>query len=316
MTEGAPDRKGLSIFDNAPTGGFHVRSRGYDREQVERYVRKLEDKLREATARGAERGEQLARAEERVAELSGEVNALRSRVDQAEHRLRNVDQPSFSGLGEHVSSLLSSAEEQAQQLVATATAEAESLRSAATAEADALRSDARTQADQIRREAEESRRTADDASRTLRADAEKAATLLRSEAEAEATRLRQEANEDATAARVAAVEESKALLASAKTAAADIRSAADADADAQREAAATLLHQTRQRADHQMGAVTAALSRLQERLAAAGSPVTEPPEEAETDPVAGDEQVEGQQPEDQGPDDDADETQLFPVVGS
>lgn len=316
MTEGAPDRKGLSIFDNAPTGGFHVRSRGYDREQVERYVRKLEDKLREATARGAERGEQLARAEERMAELSGEVTALRSRVDQAEQRLRNVDQPSFSGLGEHVSSLLSSAEEQAQQLVAAATAEAESLRSKATTEADALRSDARAQADQIRREAEETRRTAEDASRTLRADAEKAATLLRSEAEAEATRLRQEASEDATAARVAAVEEAKALLASAKSAAAGIRSAADADAEAQREAAATLLHDARQRADHQMGAVNAALGALQERLAAAGAPVAEPDAAAGPDPESADEGPAGGGRPGEGPEDESDETQLFPVVGS
>lgn len=305
MTEGAPDRKGLSIFDNAPTGGFHVRSRGYDREQVERYVRKLEDKLREATARGAERGEQLTRAEERMAELSGEVTALRSRVDQAEQRLRNVDQPSFSGLGEHVSSLLSSAEEQAQQLVVAATAEAESLRS-----------DGRVQADQIRREAEETRRTAEDGSRTLRADAEKAATLLRSEAEAEATRLRQEANEDATAARVAAVEEAKALLASAKSAAADIRSAADADAEAQREAAATLLHDARQRADHQLGAVNAALGALQERLAAAGAPVAEPDAAAGPDPEAADEGPAGEGRQGEGPDDESDETQLFPVVGS
>jgi cell division septum initiation protein DivIVA len=293
VTEGAPDRRGLSIFDNAATGGFHVRSRGYDREQVERYVRKLEDKLREATARGAERGELLSRAEERIAELSGEVTSLRARVEQAEGKLRNVDQPSFSGLGEHVAVLLSSAEEQAAALRGAAATEAERTRAQATAEADRLRAAARAEAEQAHREAEAARQQAEEDARRLRA-----------QADADASRVRQEAGEDATAARVAAVNEAKALVADAKAAAADVRSAADADAEAQREAAATLLHQARQRADHQLGAVTAGLSALHERLTADGISVEPVGETSEVEVEAG-ARSEG----------DDDETQLFPVVG-
>jgi cell division septum initiation protein DivIVA len=249
------ERKPLSIFDNAPTGGFHVRSRGYDREQVERYVRKLEDKLREALARGAERGELLERAEERIAELSGEMTDVRGRLELAESKLRNAEQPSFSGLGDHVATLLRSAEEQAATLLAQASAEADRMRSEATAAAD------------------QTRREADAYAVTTRTDADTAAERSRAEAEADAARWRQEANQDATAVRVAAVDESKATLAEAQEAAADLRASADRDADLQREAAATLLREARQRADHEVGAVTSALDALRRRLTGQGVPV-------------------------------------------
>lgn len=249
------ERKPLSIFDNAPTGGFHVRSRGYDREQVERYVRKLEDKLREALARGAERGELLERAEERIAELSGEMTDVRGRLDLAESKLRNAEQPSFSGLGDHVATLLRSAEEQAATLLAQASEEADRMRSEATAAAD------------------QTRREADAYAVTTRTDADTAAERLRAEAEADAARWRQEANEDATAVRVAAVDESKATLSEAQEAAADLRASADRDADLQREAAATLLQEARQRTDHEVGAVTSALDALRRRLTSQGVPV-------------------------------------------
>jgi hypothetical protein len=69
---------------------------------------------------------------------------------------------------------------------------------------------------------------------------------------------------------VAAVDEAKALLTEAKQSAAAIRAAADRDADEQREAAATLLHEARQRADHEVGALTEALGQIRARLAGPG----------------------------------------------
>ncbi len=131
-------KSGLSIFDNAATGGFHVRSRGYDRDQVERYVRKLEDQINAARARADDRGQLLDKAEERVAELSSELNAVKARLSEAETKLRNVDQPSFTGLGDHVAALLKSAEDQASTLVTTATADAERIRAEASTQADSL----------------------------------------------------------------------------------------------------------------------------------------------------------------------------------
>ncbi len=291
MTDTPQDRPSLSIFDNAGTGGFHVRSRGYDREQVERYVRKLEDKLREATARGAERAELLARAEERVGELSGEVTSLRARVEAAEGKLRAVDQPSFAGLGEHVATLLASAEEQAAQLKAAALADSERMRAEADAAAAQTRQQAHDHADQMRREAEEHRRQVTDA-----------AARLTAETEAEAARMRHEAGSDATAARVQAVEQSRSLLDDAQRAVAALRAAADADAEAQREAAATLLHEARQRADHQVGAVSSGLVTLQQRLQSLGGTDAGP---AASEPAA-----------EEPPATADDPTQLFPAAGS
>ena len=300
MTEDAAARKGLSIFDNAPTGGFHVRSRGYDREQVERYVRKLEDKLREATARGAERGEQLARADERVSELSGEVTSLRDRLEAAEAKLRNVDQPSFAGLGEHVAELLASAEEQSDQLRASATAEADRLRTEARAEADRVVDEARAHATQVQQAADQ-----------YRIQTEREAAATRDHAAAEAARMRKEASSDATAARVRAVDEAKALLADTQLAAAQLRAASDADAEAQREAAATLLHEARRRADHHVGAVTAALTALQQRLEVSVPPATTSEPESEDEPTTPAEQT--AVTEQAGRPGVDDETQLFPV---
>jgi cell division septum initiation protein DivIVA len=302
------DRPSLSIFDNAATGGFHVRSRGYDREQVERYVRKLEDKLREAPAGGAARAELLTRAEEKVAELSGEVTSLRTRVEAAESKLRSVDQPSFASLGEHVATLLASAEEQAAQLTAAAATDAERTRTDAATQAERLRAEARDHAEQLRREAEEHRRQVTDEAARLKADAE-----------AQSARLRHEAQVDATAARVQAVDEAQALLTDVRSGAASLRAAAETDAEAQREAAAALLHEARQRADHHVGAVTAGLGALRERLLAQGSPMAADP--AASRAVAADDEAsaagepvasgDGATPPAATTDE---ETQLFPVV--
>jgi cell division septum initiation protein DivIVA len=300
------DRPTLSIFDNASTGGFHVRSRGYDREQVERYVRKLEDKLREATARGAERAELLSRAEEKVAELSGEVTSLRTRVESAESKLRSADQPSFAGLGEHVATLLASAEEQATQLTSAAAADADRARTEAATEAERLRAEARAHAEQLRAEAEQHRRRVSDE-----------AAQLKAEAEAESARLRREAQADATAARVQAVDEATALLTDARGGAAALRAAAEGDAEAQREAAAALLHEARQRADHQVGQVTSGLGALRDRLLSLGPPegALAPQEPAETSDGGVDEPVaETSEPVAPAGATADDATQLFPVV--
>ena len=264
------DRTGLSIFDNAATGGFHVRSRGYDRDQVERYVRKIEDQLNAARARSDDRGELLDKAEARVAELSAELNTVKGRLSEAEAKLRNVEQPSFAGLGDHVAGLLKSAEEQSATLVQTATADAEKMRAEAAADADKTRTDADRYSQETRKAADtysdDTRKAADTYSKETRTAADTYSKETRDTADSDAATARQEANQDATAARVAAVDEAKAMLAELKQAVAAIRADADRDADEQREAAATLLHEARQRSDHSVGAVTAALATIGQRL--------------------------------------------------
>lgn len=310
------DRTGLSIFDKAPTGGFQQQARGYNREQVERYVRKIEDRLGAAMARGEERGDLLEKAEQRISELSSEVSSLKSRLSDAENRLRNAEQPSFTGLGDHVAGLLKSADEQAQMLVRTATADAERMRSDAAAEADKTRGDADTYAHATRADADAYAQTthgdADAYAEATRTQVDAEAAAARKSADDDSTRMRHEANQDATSARVQAVDEAKALLTEARESAAAVRAAAERDADEQREAAATLLHTSRQQSDHAVGAVTAALATISERLHGPGIGGVSPAEAATT-PVAD---------PDNGVDDgsapvadaDAEDTQLFPAT--
>lgn len=319
------ERTGLSIFDKAPTGGFQQQARGYNREQVERYVRKIEDRLGAAIARGDERGELLEKAEQRIAELSSEVSSLRSRLTDAENRLRNAEQPSFAGLGEHVAGLLKTAEEQSQMLVRTATADAERMRSEAAADAEKTRSEADAYAQQTRSDADgydaATRGDADEYAGSVRAEADTDARAALDAAHEESTRLRHEANQDATSARVQAVEESKALLAEARQAAANVRAAAEKDADQQREAATTLLHESRRQSDHAVGAVTAALATIAERLRSTGVSGVLPPEggvgstggsQADAPSGEGDAPTPPDAPTADSP--DAEDTQFFPAT--
>ncbi len=101
---------GLSIFDGSPTGGFTMVMRGFDRVQVEQHVRTLEAALAQQRARTQELDKQIVR--------------LRQELAEATTSLREVDQPSYSGLGARIEHLLRLAEEQASELVGQAEAEA------------------------------------------------------------------------------------------------------------------------------------------------------------------------------------------------
>src|ERR1700754_1213821 len=88
---------GLSIFDGSPTGGFTIAMRGYDRVQVEQHVRQLEATL--AQTRG------------RANELDKQVVRLRQELAEASTELREVERPTYSGLGARIEQLLRLAEE-------------------------------------------------------------------------------------------------------------------------------------------------------------------------------------------------------------
>ena len=87
---------GLSIFDSSPTGGFTQVMRGLDRTQVEQHVRSLEAAL--------------AQQRTRTQELDKQIVRLRQELADATTSLREVDQPSYSGLGARIEHLLRLAE--------------------------------------------------------------------------------------------------------------------------------------------------------------------------------------------------------------
>ena len=98
----------LSVFDESPTGPFTIAMRGYDRIQVERHIRHMEAAL--------------AREEQRAGALEQQIVRLRTELAGAHTQLREVDRPSYSGLGARIEQLLRLAEEQSSDVMAQAEA--------------------------------------------------------------------------------------------------------------------------------------------------------------------------------------------------
>lgn len=147
-------QQGLSIFDNASTGGFTITVRGYDRDQVERYVRRIEDRLTEATARADERAALVTRADAKIQQLAHHVQELKEQLDDALGKLAVAEQPNFAALGEHVAELLRRAEEQAQAVVNEATATAAEHLKSTRQEVAQMRHDAREETQLLRSNAQ------------------------------------------------------------------------------------------------------------------------------------------------------------------
>ena len=129
---------------------FQIVMRGYDRSQVDDTIDALESQLR--TSR--ERMEEL---DQRSMKLAGEVA-------EAHRQLREVERPSYSGLGARIEQLLRLAEEQASDVIAAATKDAEEQLAKTQAEAAQVRAAAQNEAAETtataQREAAEVRQTA------------------------------------------------------------------------------------------------------------------------------------------------------------
>ncbi|HST84691.1 MAG TPA: hypothetical protein VLL08_23335, partial [Kineosporiaceae bacterium] len=106
--------------------------RGFDRAQVEERIGALESSLRDARARVEE-------LDTRALKLSGEVA-------EAHRQLREVERPSYSGLGSRIEQLLRLAEEQASDVIAAATKDAEEAVAQARVEAAQYRAAAQNEA--------------------------------------------------------------------------------------------------------------------------------------------------------------------------
>lgn len=138
----------------APPIGFDVVMRGYDRNQVQDTVGRLEDDLRTVVA---ERDQAITRANDlhiQLEQASSDVSTLNS-------KLRNAQAPTFESMGERIASMLRLAEEEAGEIRRQAHADAEQTRAEAAADKDAVdqentqtRADAQQTLDEAKAEAD------------------------------------------------------------------------------------------------------------------------------------------------------------------
>src|SRR5919206_5111702 len=110
---------------------FQTRISGYDKTQVDERVSALEGALRDARAR--------------VEELDGRAMKLAGEVAEAHRQLREVERPSYSGLGARIEQLLRLAEEQASDVIGAATKDAEDMLAQARVEAAQARTSAQNE---------------------------------------------------------------------------------------------------------------------------------------------------------------------------
>jgi cell division septum initiation protein DivIVA len=202
--------------------GFDIVLRGYDRRQVEDYIRRVELALSDADRNHREDFE-------RITQLESDLLAARSQLADAERRLEGRPEAP-SAVGERIASLLRLAEEEADEIVAqareraaTSTSERnaeldarEARISGAAAEAERTRLEAQQDAESLRAKAEE------EAARLVR-DAEREAEDLLRVAIEEAERRKRTAEEDIRILHDDARQEGRAIVADARAEVEDLR---------------------------------------------------------------------------------------------
>lgn len=124
---------------------FEVTGRGYDRRQVDDYVRRLEQELAEV------RWELEAREAERARVPEGWDKLEAARRDFA--RIRSAWRPSYAEFSARLEQVLTLAEEQAAEIVDSARREGERLRAAVEAEIAQIRAGIAGETAQLRRAA-------------------------------------------------------------------------------------------------------------------------------------------------------------------
>jgi cell division septum initiation protein DivIVA len=239
---------------------FATARKGFDKDEVRRYLRSLSDAVRELEKSSAG-AEDLEEARRQVRQLTAERDDLESRLAQAEAEQANSDRtPAIDDktvmqfLGEETARVLETARSAASDIKeraeaeaaarigeidrvqASANAEVAEMRRQASDDVAELRSTAAAEVAELRRstdeeiaalrtaaEAEAEKRTADaeaSAQETL-AEADRIAAEVREQAETDAARIRAEAEADAAEMRDAAAAEQATVLAAAAAARAD-----------------------------------------------------------------------------------------------
>jgi vacuolar-type H+-ATPase subunit H len=153
--------------DEVATPIFNVYRRGYDPEQVDRYVNDQQRRLDEATHRASE-------SERKLAAAVGQLRELHRRVAVYESEQRGSQPPALDTLGERVQRILQEAWEGAYNLRQEAEREVTEAREAASREIEAER-------EQCRRDIEELRQVASTEAAELVDEATKRALALRDE---------------------------------------------------------------------------------------------------------------------------------------
>jgi cell division septum initiation protein DivIVA len=114
------------------TPRFTVSLRGYDKDEVERYLAGVSDRATQAE-------EQLYELQEQTRYLEEEHDRLVTRVEELEAAIRSETPHTVGALGERITLILNEAEEGASETLTQAKAEAEYLVSVAEEEAETLR---------------------------------------------------------------------------------------------------------------------------------------------------------------------------------
>lgn len=162
----------------AATPIFSVYRRGYDPEQVDRYVTDQQRRLDEAVHRASE-------SERKLAAAVGQLRELHRRVAVYESEARTAQPPALDTLGERVQRILQEAWEGAYNLRQDAEKEVNELRDQAVREVAELRAkaerDAASQREQAAKDVEELRQVASKEAADLVDDATSRALALRDE---------------------------------------------------------------------------------------------------------------------------------------
>jgi DivIVA domain-containing protein len=187
--------------------------RGYDPEEVDRFVQKLRRELLVAKTS----------LDEHVARIS----ELESELEAKSRDLEELGRPTFAGLGSKLESTLRIAEEQSARLVSQAETDAHNIRLAATREAETLVAEA---TEKLRRASEEAEALVADgvqrgrsAYESALAEATRDADAARYAAEIEATSIRGDSATEIAQARAAARHEVESLKAKAEREASELR---------------------------------------------------------------------------------------------
>src|SRR5919108_2681128 len=144
MTE-PPGADLLPLYETSR--GFDSAMRGYDREQVDREIGRLDDDLR-VTA--AERDAAAARS----ADLAAQLASAQAQIESLRRQLRAATETvTADNVDEHVKQILNSAKADAARMREEAGAEAEQIRNGAADSAARTRSAAQAEAERVVAEA-------------------------------------------------------------------------------------------------------------------------------------------------------------------
>ena len=171
-----------------PTPIFGAYRRGYDPEQVDRYVAEQQRRLDDAQLRASEAEQKLAAAVSQLRELHRRVGILE------EHQQRSAPQVQLDAVGEHIQKMFEEARRGADALRSSAEFELTELRQKTIDEARSIIAGARRKAEELDAEIDRRRREQLDRLEEDRAQATTQLTYLheqRKNAVAELLRLRE-----------------------------------------------------------------------------------------------------------------------------